>query len=65
MRECFHLTDAWTGGLTERDGEYAWRCPNQEFDDYLRLPEAEQHLVHGGEHPFRSGALELQHVDYV
>lgn len=51
MRECFHLTDAWTGGLTERDGEYAWRCPNQEFDDYLRLPEAEQHLVHGGEHP--------------
>jgi hypothetical protein len=65
MRECFHLTDARIEGLSERNGEYAWTRANKEIDSYLRLPEAEHYLVHGGENPFRSGVLELEDVRYL
>jgi hypothetical protein len=65
MRVCFHLTDARIEGLGERNGEYAWIRANKEIDSYLRLPEAEHYLVHGGENPFRSGALELEDVEYL
>jgi hypothetical protein len=65
MRECFHLTDARLQGLGERNGEYAWIRANEESDRSLRLPEAEHYLVHGGENPFTSGALELEDVEYL
>ena len=63
--QCFHLTDARIEGLSERNGEYAWTRANKEIDSYLRLPEAEHYLVHGGENPFRSGVLELEDVRYL
>ena len=65
MRECFYLTDARIEGLTERNREYAWIRANQEIDEYLRLPEAEYYLVYGRENLFRSGALELEDLDYL
>ena len=65
MRECFHLRDARIEGLTERDGEFAWIPTNDKLTDTLRLPNVEHYLVHGGANPFRSGALELESLEYL
>jgi hypothetical protein len=65
MREYFQLKDAWIEGLVERNGEFAWIRANEDIDGHLRLPAAEHYLVHGGENPFRSGALELEDVEYL
>ena len=52
-------------GLTERDGEFAWIPTNDKLTDTLRLPNVEHYLVHGGANPFRSGALELESLEYL
>jgi hypothetical protein len=65
MRECLHFTDAWIEGLVEHNGEYAWIRANEEIDGHFRLPAAEHYLVHSGENPFRSGALELEDSEYI
>lgn len=60
MRDCFRLTDTRIEVLTEFDMQFVWTSSkDQELNLEHRLPEAEHYLVHGGENPFRNGALEL------
>jgi hypothetical protein len=52
MRACLKLEEAWIEGLSKGPwGDQAWEVGD-------RLPAAEDYLVHGGENPFRNGALQ-------
>jgi hypothetical protein len=60
MRQCFRLTDAWMEGLSEGNGYHIWVRATEEHYGDLHLLEAEHYLLHGGENPFGTGALELE-----